>query len=135
MGVAGSLRTLGGAPSTEEGARLSFPAPPSSALTLPASTAEAGAGQAPREEAVSLAPGPPGAVGQGWMAGAGRCLVVIRGSQGTEAVSCPLGLAEVRWQQAHSLLRSSRALLSKYDRCAHRLVLRRSGPARGLARR
>lgn len=76
----------------------------------PPSTTEAGAGQAPREEAVSLAPGPAGAVGQGWMTGAGPCLVVIRSSQGTEAMSCPLGLAAIRWQQAHSLLRSSRAL-------------------------
>lgn len=47
---------------------------------------------------MSLALGPPpaGAVRQGWTAGAGNCLVVIRSSQGTEALSYRLVSA---WQQ------------------------------------
>lgn len=67
-GQQGSLRTLGGAPGSEGGAGA-FP-PPSFLPPPVPHTAGAGAGQAPWEEALSLAPGPP--VQRGRADGQGR---------------------------------------------------------------
>lgn len=127
----------GGAPSTEGETGPSLPLPHS---PVPPSTAEAGAGQAPGEEAVSLAPGPP--VQQGRAGRQGRAVPGAykrqAGHRGNE-LSARLGSRTLATRAlpapVQPLAPIRRALRGRYGRRAHRLVLRRSGPARGPARR
>lgn len=89
-GQQGSLRTLGGAPGSEGGAGA-FP-PPSFLPPPVPHTAGAGAGQAPWEEALSLAPGPPVQRGRADGQGRGRawCYKWQPGHRGNE-LSAQLG--------------------------------------------
>lgn len=93
MGLKGVPGDSRGASGLQEVLQAQREHPPPFFLPHPAllPTAEAGAGRAPWEEAVSLAPCPPV---QGWTGRGGAMPGVIRGSQGTEAMSC-----RSAWQQ------------------------------------
>lgn len=80
--------------SAEGGAQLS--------TSLPLTHGEARAGQAPKEEAVSLALCPRccSSARRGWTSRGGHPAGIIRDGQGTSAMSSQLGLAPGRRQQA-----------------------------------
>ena len=126
-GQQGSLRTPGGAPGSEG---ASSPLFPPSSCPPPYRRGWGGPGALGGGGVPGSLPTGAGLDGQGrshaW------CYKRQPGHRGKEL---SLSLAAGRWQQAHSTLQPSLSTPHHRGRDAHRLVLHRSSPARGPARR